>query len=160
MTATHITAAASAAATGEAAGRRRSRRALWTAQILIAAFLLIASALPKFAGQADAVETFALLGWNDFMRYFVGAVEAAGAIGLVIPRLAGLAATGLIGLMIGAALTQILVIEPAWALFPVALGVVLAVVAWDRRAQTRALLASPGHAAAPRHRGGRAGGRD
>src|SRR5690606_20867819 len=38
------------------------RRALWVPQILLAAFLLIASALPKFAGQADAVETFELIG--------------------------------------------------------------------------------------------------
>ncbi|MBE1536309.1 DoxX family protein [Actinomadura algeriensis] len=155
MTATRIPAATTAAATtaaattaaasGDAAGRRRTaRRVLWGAQIVIAMFLLFASGLPKLVGQADAVEAFARLGWNDFMRYFVGAVEIAGAIGLVVPRLAGLAATGLIGLMIGAALTQILVIEPAWALFPAALGLVFAAVAWDRRAQTRALLASPG----------------
>ncbi|MFD0905698.1 DoxX family protein [Actinomadura sediminis] len=149
MTATHIPAAATAAATaagatGRATGNRRTaRRVLWGAQILIAAFLLFASGLPKLVGQADAVEAFAALGWNDAMRYFIGAVEVAGAIGLVIPRLAGLAATGLIGLMIGAALTQLLVIEPAWALFPAALGVVFAVVAWDRRAETRALLADP-----------------
>ncbi|RSN52763.1 DoxX family protein [Actinomadura sp. WAC 06369] len=138
MTATRIP--ATAAATGD---RRTGRRVLWGAQILIAAFLLVASGLPKFVGQADAVETFAALGWNDFMRYFVGAVEVAGAVGLVIPRLAGLAAIGLIGLMIGAALTQLLVIESAWALFPVALGAVFAAVAWDRRADTRALLADP-----------------
>ncbi|QFG19828.1 DoxX family protein [Actinomadura sp. WMMB 499] len=134
MTATHAPTAAA-----PTAGRRPApRRVLWGAQILISAFLVFASGLPKLAGQADAVETFALLGWNDLMRYLVGAVEVAGAVGLVIPRLAGLAATGLIGLMIGAVLTQILVIEPAWALFPAALGAVFAVVAWDRRAQTRA----------------------
>ncbi|MEW2355520.1 DoxX family protein [Spirillospora sp. NPDC029432] len=118
------------------------RRVLWGFQILIGAFLLFGSAMPKFAGQADAVETFVKLGWNDAMRYLVGAVEAAGAIGLVIPRLAGAAATGLIGLMVGAALTQILVIEPAWALFPAVLGVIFALVAWDRRAETRDLLRS------------------
>src|SRR5688572_23936803 len=105
MTATHIpatpatadaTAANAAGATVGAAGERRTgRRVLWGAQILIAAFLLFASGLPKLVGQADAVESFAALGWNDFMRYFVGVVEVAGAIGLVIPRLAGLAATGL-----------------------------------------------------------------
>jgi putative oxidoreductase len=124
-----------------AADRRRSVTvAMWTAQILLAAFLLFASALPKFAGEATAVETFVKIGWGDWFRYLTGAVEAAGAIGLVIPRLAGAAATALIGLMIGAALTQILVLEPAWALLPIAYGVIFAWIAWARRDQTRDLL--------------------
>ncbi|MFC0041405.1 DoxX family protein [Actinomadura rayongensis] len=110
------------------------RRVLWGAQILLALFLLVASALPKFAGQKDAVETFAKIGWGQWLRYLTGAVEAAGAIGLVVPRLAGAAAVGLIGLMIGAALTQLLVLSPAWALFPAALAVVFALIAYDRRA--------------------------
>ncbi|WP_433461307.1 DoxX family protein [Spirillospora sp. CA-128828] len=125
------------AATGES---RTLRKALWAAQILLAAFLLVASALPKFAGEANAVETFAKIGWGQWLRYATGAVEAAGAIGLVVPRLAGLAATGLIGLMGGAALTQILVLEPAWALLPAAFAVVFAAVAWDRRAESREIL--------------------
>lgn len=123
-----------------AGGRRTLRRVLWGAQILLAAFLLIASALPKFAGQADAVRTFEEIGWGQWLRYLTGTVEAAGAIGLVVPRLAGLAAAGLIGLMAGAALTQLLVLEPAWALLPVGFAVVLAAVAWDRRAESRRVL--------------------
>ncbi|WP_433471774.1 DoxX family protein [Spirillospora sp. CA-142024] len=123
-----------------AAESRTLRKALWAAQILLAAFLLVASALPKFAGQSEAVETFAKIGWGQWLRYVTGAVEAAGAIGLVVPRLAGLAATGLIGLMGGAVLTQILVLEPAWALLPAAFAVVFAAVAWDRRAESREIL--------------------
>lgn len=69
-----------------------------------------------------------------------GVVEAAGAVALVIPRLAGLAATALIGLMAGAVLTQILVLEPAWALLPAAFAAVLAVIAWDRRAESAQVL--------------------
>ncbi len=122
---------------------RALRRTLWGFQILLAAFLLFASALPKFAGQADAMETFAKIGWGGWFRYFTGAVEAAGAIGLMVPRLAGAAATGLIGLMVGAALTHVLVLgTPAWAALPAVFGAILAVVAWDRRAETRELLAS------------------
>lgn len=124
-------------ATGE---RRTLRKVLWGAQILLAAFLFFASALPKFAGQADAVRTFEEIGWGQWLRYLTGTVEAAGAIGLVVPRLAGLAAAGLIGLMGGAALTQLLVLEPAWALLPVAFAVVFAAVAWDRRAESRRVL--------------------
>src|SRR5690348_1719982 len=112
--------AARTAAATPAGPSRAANRALWTAQILLFAFLLFASALPKLIGEANAIETFDEIGWGQWFRYFTGVVEAAGAIGLVIPRLAGAAATGLIGVMIGAALTQILVIEPAWALLPVA----------------------------------------
>src|SRR3954449_9785673 len=88
---------------------------LWTVQILLAAFLLVASAAPKFAGQRDAVETFTKIGWGQWFRYFTGTCEAAGAIGLLIPRLATPAAIGLVGLMIGAILTQVLVLAPVWA---------------------------------------------
>ncbi|WP_214416608.1 DoxX family protein [Sphaerisporangium fuscum] len=118
------------------------RRTLWVLQILIAAFLIIASALPKFAGEANAVHTFDLIGWGQWFRYVTGAVELAGGIGLLIPRLAGAASLGLIGLMAGAALTQILVIEPAWALLPIGMAVVFALVARDRREEIRDLVRS------------------
>jgi putative oxidoreductase len=116
-------------------GRRPADLALWAIQILLAAFLLIASAAPKFAGQRDAVESFAEIGWGQWFRYLTGAVEAAGAIGLLIPRLAAWAALGLVGLMIGAVLTQVLVLEPAFALFPAVLGMVFAVIARVRMRQ-------------------------
>ncbi|MBG0828012.1 DoxX family protein [Planomonospora sp. ID67723] len=138
QTLTTRTTAATAAV--EISGRRRTlRRVLWGAQILIGLFLIVASALPKFAGQADAVATFELIGWGQWFRYLTGVVELAGGIGLLVPRLAGAAATGLIGLMAGAALTQVLVLSPAWALLPVAFAAVFALVAWDRREQTRDL---------------------
>ncbi|GAA1878078.1 DoxX family protein [Actinomadura bangladeshensis] len=124
------------------AGHGTRRKVLWGAQILLAAFLLIASGLPKLVGQADAVETFELIGWGQWFRYVTGVIEVTGAIALVIPRLAGLAATALIGLMAGAVLTQILVIEPAWSALPAAFAVVFAAIAYDRRAETRELLRS------------------
>lgn len=124
------------------AGHGARRKVLWGAQILLAAFLLIGSGLPKLVGQADAVETFELIGWGQWFRYVTGVVEVAGAIALVIPRLAGSAAAGLIGLMAGAIVTQILVLEPAWSAMPAAFAVVFAMVAWDRRAETRELLQS------------------
>ena len=113
--------------------RRALNLTLWTVQILLAAFLLIASAAPKFAGQRDAVDTFTRIGWGQWFRYFTGTCEAAGAIGLVIPRLATPAAVGLIGLMIGAVLTQLLVLDPVWAFLPAVYGVLFAIIAWYRR---------------------------
>ncbi|MEV0666337.1 DoxX family protein [Actinomadura luteofluorescens] len=138
---THTTAAPRTTTARTSSGDRRTlRKVLWGAQVLLAAFLFVASALPKFAGQADAVRTFEEIGWGQWLRYVTGAVEAAGAIGLVVPRLAGLAAAGLIGLMGGAVLTQLLVLEPAWALLPLGFAVVFAAVAWDRRAESRQVL--------------------
>jgi uncharacterized membrane protein YphA (DoxX/SURF4 family) len=142
LTPAQAPAAQAPAAQAPAAERRTLRKVLWGAQIFLAAFLFFASALPKFAGQADAVRTFEEIGWGQWFRYVTGAVETASAIGLVIPRLAGLAATGLIGLMAGAALTQILVLEPAWALMPAVLAVVFAAVARDRREESRQVLRS------------------
>lgn len=139
-TATHTLSAAPAT---PKARRRAADVAVWTIQILLAAFLLIASAMPKFAGQKDAVETFTKIGWGQWFRYFTGTCEAAGAIGLVIPRLATPAAIGLIGLMIGAVLTQVLVLAPAWALLPAAYAVLFAVIAWYRRPQATGLPGLP-----------------
>ncbi|MCP2337002.1 DoxX family protein [Actinomadura rupiterrae] len=137
---TTATATAAHATAASAQTRSRRRTVLWVLQILLGLFLLIASAMPKFAGQKDAVETFAKIGVGQWFRYVTGAIEAAGAIGLVVPRLAGLAATGLIGLMIGAAVTQVVWLVPGWAAFPLALGVIFALIAYDRRAETRDLL--------------------
>ncbi|TDC40003.1 DoxX family protein [Actinomadura sp. KC345] len=142
MTATQIPATVTAAATAPPGTAACLRKVLWGAQIYLAAFLFFASALPKLAGQATAVETFTEIGWGQWFRYVTGIVEAAGAIALVIPRLAGLAAIGLIGLMGGAVLTQILVLEPAWALLPIAYAVVFAAVARDRRAESSQVLHS------------------
>jgi putative oxidoreductase len=113
--------------------RRSADIAVWAIQIFLAAFLLIASAAPKFAGQRDAVETFAKIGWGQWFRYVTGTCEAAGAIGLLIPRLATPAAIALIGVMIGAILTQVLVLSPVWALLPAVYAVLFAIIAWYRR---------------------------
>nr|BFE85163.1 hypothetical protein GCM10020093_077640 [Planobispora longispora] len=87
MAATHtFTARTAAAAATEISARRRVlRKVLWVFQILIATFLIVASALPKFVGQVDAVTTFELIGWGQWFRYLTGVVELAGGIGLLVP---------------------------------------------------------------------------
>ncbi|MCO5972755.1 DoxX family protein [Actinoallomurus soli] len=134
-TARTATVAARTAGASRPADRRAVNVALWTIQILLAAFLLIASAAPKFAGQRDAVETFAKIGWGQWFRYVTGVVEAAGGIGLLVPRLAAWAGLGLIGLMIGAVITQVFVLVPAFAVLPAVFGVLFAVIARVRMPQ-------------------------
>ncbi|GAA3516931.1 hypothetical protein GCM10022220_66440 [Actinocatenispora rupis] len=114
---------------------------LWTVQILLAAFFAFASAAPKLVGERTAVETFAQIGAGQWFRYVVGVLELAGAIGLLVPRLTGLAAIGLMLLTIGAAATQTFVLAgPASAIFPLVLAVVFALLAWARRDTTAALF--------------------
>jgi putative oxidoreductase len=69
----------------------------------------------------------------------VGGLEIAGAVGVLIPRLSGLAALGLVCLMAGATLTNVLVLG-ASPLLPLVLLAVSALVAWGRWPRTRALF--------------------
>ncbi|MFR9773557.1 DoxX family protein [Nocardia sp. SC052] len=109
-------------------------RTLWTLQILLGLFLIIASGLPKLVGQSDAVRIFHEIGFGDWFRYLTGLVEVAGGAGLLVPRLSGLAASGLSVTMVLAAATQAFLLgAPALAPFPLVLAVVFAWIAYQRR---------------------------
>ena len=76
-------------------------------------------------------------------RHVVGALEIAGAVGLLVPRLSGLAALGLVGLMVGATLTNVFVLGTS-PLLPLGLLVVSGLVAWGRWPWTKVLLGKLG----------------
>jgi putative oxidoreductase len=120
-----------------AATQTRSRvahRALWVLQILMGVFFVVASAAPKFWGDPYAVQIFTEIGAGQWFRYFIGVVELAGGIGLMVPRLAGPAAVGLMGLMVGAGYTQAVVLgAPAMVTTPAIIFALAAVIAWARR---------------------------
>ena len=112
---------------------RTLHRTLWVLQVLVAAFFVVAAAGPKLLGDAYAVEMFSQIGAGQWFRYVIGVLELAGAVGLLVPRLAGPAALGLTGLMIGAIGTQIVVLgSPIMALTPAFLGVLVGTIAWFR----------------------------
>ena len=121
-------------ANGQGARPRRGVNiGLWVLQVLLAAFFVFAS-MPKLLGDPTAVQMFDLIGFGQWFRYLTGAVELLGAIGLLIPRLCGLAAFGLGLVMVGAVLAQVFPLgAPAMALSPLVLCVVLLLVAWARR---------------------------
>ncbi|MFD0471445.1 DoxX family protein [Nonomuraea thailandensis] len=81
------------------------RIVLWILQIAGAGFFVMA-ALGKFAGAEPSVSTFEAIGLGDWFRIAVGVLEVAGAVALLVPRLAGVAALALAGLMAGAVLTE------------------------------------------------------
>ncbi|MET9854243.1 DoxX family protein [Streptomyces sp. NPDC006450] len=114
--------------------------AVWVCQaLLVLVFLAAGSA--KLLGAEAMVEAFDIIGAGQWLRYVVGVLEVAGVLGLLVPRLAGLAALGLAGLMSGAVITNLVIDE--FSLLAVVLLLLSATVAWGRRDRTRALLVRP-----------------
>lgn len=133
--------------TSYAAPAVRTRRAVnvpvWIVQALLGAFFITvgaSKALPGFT----APPGFAEVGLGDAFIYFVAACEFAGGLGLLIPRLSGVAATGLVGLMAGATVMNLFVLPGAAAnaIMSGVLGVVFVLLARFRAPYTRALLAT------------------
>lgn len=127
--------------TAPAPAAPRLNRTLWALQILLGVFLVVASAGPKLFGEAYAVQTFEDMGAPTWFRYFVGLVELAGGAGLLVPRLAGPAAVGLALLMVGAAVTQVVILHGgALVITPVVLFALFVFIAWGRRDSITRLL--------------------
>lgn len=121
----------------ESARRRTLLLALWAIQLLLA-FQFAGAGVFKLSGAPEMVELFAAIGAGQWLRYVVGGLEVAGAVGLLIPRLAGLAALGLSALMVGAAITNLVILETApW--LPLALLLLCLLVVWGRRSWLPAL---------------------
>ncbi|MGH3742886.1 MAG: DoxX family protein [Micromonosporaceae bacterium] len=114
---------------------------LWALQILLAIAFLFAGGM-KLAGVEVTVEMFETIGLGQWFRYFVGVAEVAGAIGLLIPRLVGLAAAALAALLVGAVVTEALI--GGMPLAPVPYVVVAVVIAYGRRASLAGLVKRPG----------------
>ncbi|GAA4795320.1 hypothetical protein GCM10023200_34170 [Actinomycetospora chlora] len=111
--------------------------ALWTLQALLAAAFVLGSGAPKLVGEAYAVQIFDDLGTGPWLRVLVGVLEIAGGIGLLVPRLAGLAAACLVALMVGATGAQLFFLSEGYWYTPVILGVLLGIVAVARRHEVR-----------------------
>lgn len=103
----------------------------WIIQILLAG-LFVMSSLPKLTGDAETIANFERWGMPGKMYLVIGAFELLGAIGLVIPRLAGLAAAGLILIMAGALVTHLTHNEMSMAPVPLVVMILLGVVVYLR----------------------------
>ncbi|MET9663113.1 DoxX family protein [Streptomyces sp. NPDC006510] len=123
-----------------AEGRGRGAVALTVARVVLALFLGF-SAFAKLIAHETAVESFDRMGWNQFAMYTIGGLEMAGAIALLIPVLAGVAAIALCGLMAGAAIVQLTLLDRVNAIMPALLIVLLVLIARERRDRTAALVA-------------------
>ena len=105
------------------------------------ALLFVYFGLAKLTG--GLVQEFADIGAGQWLRYFSGTAEVAGAIGLLTPWLAGLAAAGLAADMFGATIINVTVLH--WygmAVMTVLLCAVFVLLAYGRRQQIKGLWAA------------------
>jgi uncharacterized membrane protein YphA (DoxX/SURF4 family) len=127
----------------EARPRRLTSTLLWAAQIPLAALFVFFATAKLTGGQ---VQEFADIGAGQWLGYVAGTAELAGAIGLLTPWLAGLAAAGLAAVMAGATITNATVLHHTtygslvWVTAP--LCAVFVLLAYGRRQQIKALWAA------------------
>lgn len=74
----------------------------WIPNLLLA-LPMMAAGTAKLLGVEAVHQSFQIMGLPDWFGYFIGAAELAGGLGLLIPKLSALAATGLVPIMLGAA---------------------------------------------------------
>ena len=122
--------------------RRLTSLLLWAAQIPLAV-AFVSFGLAKLTGQG---QEFADIGAGQWLGYFVGTAELAGAIGLLTPWLAGLAAAGLAANMAGATIINATVLHNTTFGSNVWLTAVLCamtgLLAYGRRQQIKGLAAA------------------
>jgi putative oxidoreductase len=90
-------------------GRARNVVAWCLAALL--ALAIVTAGIPKVAGDAVMVQLFADIGAGQWLRLAVGALEIAGGVGLMVPRLRSWAALGLLLLLIGATFTNVVLLH-------------------------------------------------
>lgn len=104
------------------------------------AFIFAASGGAKLLALPFEVEAFARWGYSPNFMYFIGVLEIAGAIGLLIPRLSALASLCLAALMLGAIGTHLT--HGEWPMFVVASAIAALATwrGWSGRAEILLLL--------------------
>ena len=113
---------------------------VWILQILLAVQFVYNGYL-LFTDQF--VAKFDDIGFGQWFRYLTGVLEIATALGLLIPRICGIAALGLAGIMGGAALTELFLVTNGGfkaATMPIVFALWALVIAVYRREQILGLL--------------------
>lgn len=113
---------------------------LWAVQLYLAYFFVTVGAIPALTGQSGAVDTFEKIGIGLWFMYLTGTLELLGAIALLTPWFAGAGALGLMGVMTGACVTHLALMDGKGMSTPAMMLVPLALVAVGRWGTIRALL--------------------
>jgi DoxX-like family len=102
-------------------GSKKLKIAGWVLSVLIALFLIVASAMGKFTQWEGKAEMFAKMGWAEDVMFTIGIVEVAIAILFLVPRSAFVAAILLAAYLGGAVATHVRVGDAFF--FPIMIGV-------------------------------------
>ncbi len=107
------------------------RIALWIVSALLAVMFLFSGGM-KLMHPEQVKPMFVKYGYAAWFATFIGACETLGALGLLIPQLAALAAAGLAIIMAGAVYTHLSHQEYHHGMIPLVLMVLLIGVCWAR----------------------------
>ena len=105
---------------------------VWIVSGLLAVAFVLSGSAKLFLDPETAAETFEGFGLPAWLALFIGVCEISGGIGLLIPRLSGLAASGLVIIMLGAIYNHLMHTPPEQALPALVLGLLCAFVAYSR----------------------------
>ena len=118
---------------------QRNAIGAWVLQGLLAAAFLAAGGA-KLAGVPMMVQIFDQIGMGQWLRIVTGVVEVVGAVALLIPGFAALAAAWLGATMFFAVLTHLFILHSS-AMPALILLTLNALTVWLRRDQLAAVLA-------------------
>ena len=130
--------AATYAMTQNGTNRQRGRAALialWLTQVALALMFVMAGG-SKLAGVPAMVSLFDQVGVGQWFRYVTGVVELTAGIALLVPSAAVFGAMLLIPTMLGAIVTNVLIVHSS-PVMPLLLLLGTASVVWARRHQLR-----------------------
>lgn len=108
---------------------------VWAVSVMVAVVFFVAG-IQKLLGIAPiGLEAAAMASFPQWIRIVVGVLEILGAVALLFPATASIAALGLAILMVPATITQLVTGEPGvWV--PILLCAILLLVAWRRDVET------------------------
>jgi len=104
---------------------------LWILSALVT-LTFVGAGAAKLAGAAVMVDLFAKVGLGQWFRYFIGLLEVAAGIGLLISRYAFYAAVLLAMVMVGAFIAHVTVLGSSPAA-PIVLFVLTGIIAYLRK---------------------------
>ncbi len=122
---------------------RSARVGLAVLQGLLSVVYLF-SASGKLTLDPTVVAGFAVLGFSPAGTVVIGVLELLGALGLLVPRLAGITSWALVGLMVGATVATVLAVGGVLVAMPAVTLVLVGIVAWARRREVGTLVREVG----------------
>jgi putative oxidoreductase len=108
---------------------------LWSLRILMAALFLFAGFM-KLSGQPMMIDEFDTIGLGQWFRFLTGALEAAGAIAILLPSVSVFGAILLLAVDAGAFIAQLAILHLDW-IHAVVIGAILGTVIYLQRDQLR-----------------------